>query len=69
MKELVKSIKRAISIDWSEHDVIKAKIRSNVRLMLLRNNYTYEEVDKMVDKVYKQAFYLYKDYPAEYAQA
>ena len=69
MKELVKSIKRAISIDWSEHDVIKAKIRSNVRLMLLRNDYTYEEADKMVDKVYKQAFYLYKDYPAEYTQA
>ena len=68
VKELVKSIKRDISIDWSEHEVIKAKIRSNVRLMLLRNNYTYEEVDKMVDKVYKQAFYLYKEYPAAYEQ-
>jgi len=67
-KELVKSIRRDISIDWSNNEVVRAKIRSNVRLLLLRNGYRYEEVDEIVDKVYEQVFYLYRDYPTEYAR-
>ena len=67
VKELVKTIKRDISIDWTNHEIIKARIRANVRLVLLRNNYPYEEVDKLTSKVYEQAFYLYKDFVPIYA--
>ncbi len=62
VKELVKAIKRDITIDWTNHEIIKSRIRANVRLVLLRNNYPYEEVDTLTTKVYEQAFYLYKDY-------
>lgn len=67
VKELVSTIKRDISIDWTNHEIIKARIRANVRLVLLRNNYAYEEVDKLTNKVYEQAFYLYKDFVPMYA--
>lgn len=67
VKELVRTIKRDISIDWTNHEIIKARIRANVRLVLLRNNYPYEEVDKLTSKVYEQAFYLYKDFVPMYA--
>lgn len=62
VKELVKAIKRDITIDWTNHEIIKSRIRANVRLVLLRNNYTYEEVDTLTTKVYEQAYFLYKDY-------
>jgi len=62
VKELTKTVKRDISIDWTNHEVIKAKIRSNVRLLLLQHSIPFEEVDKITDKVYEQAFYLYKDF-------
>lgn len=67
VKELVSTIKRDISIDWTNHEIIKARIRANVRLVLLRNNYSYEEVDKLASKIYEQAFYLYKDFVPLYA--
>jgi len=70
VKDLVKAIKRDISIDWTDHEIIKARIRSNVRLLLLRNDIDYDKMDDLIDKVYEQAYYLYKDYPnSEYASA
>jgi type I restriction enzyme R subunit len=63
VKEIVNTIKRDIAIDWTSHEIIKARIRSDVRLVLLRHNISFEEVDKHIDKIYDQAFYLYKDYP------
>ena len=62
VKELVKTIKRDITIDWTNHEIIKSRIRANVRLVLLRNNYPYKEVDALTNKIYEQAFYLYRDY-------
>ena len=67
VKELVKMIKRDITIDWANHEIIKSKIRSNVRLILLRNNYSFKEVDKLTDEIYNQAYFLYKDYTPMYA--
>lgn len=67
VKELVRTIKRDISIDWTNHEVIKARIRANVRLVLLRNNYSYEEIGNITDKIYEQAFFLYKDYLPTYS--
>lgn len=62
VKELVKTIRKDITIDWTNHEIIKSRIRANVRLVLLRHDYPYEEVDKLTDKVYEQAFYLFRDY-------
>jgi len=68
VKELVKAIKRDLAIDWTNQEVIKARMRTNVRLLLLRNNYPYEEVDKITERIYEQAFFLYKDYDLRYSE-
>jgi type I restriction enzyme R subunit len=62
VKEIVKTIRRDIAIDWTNQEVIKARIRANVRLVLLKNNYPYEEVDSIIELVYEQAEALYKDF-------
>ena len=63
VKEIVGIIRRDIAIDWTNHEIIKARVRSDVRLVLLRHNIPIEEVDNFVNKVYEQASYLYRDYP------
>lgn len=63
VKEITKTIKRDIAIDWTNHEIIKSRIRADVRLTLLRHNISYDEVNIWVDRIYKQAFYLYKNYP------
>lgn len=67
VQKLTRSIKRDIGIDWTNHEVIKARIRTNVRLLLLQHNYSFEDVDKITDKVFEQASALYKDYPVNFA--
>jgi type I restriction enzyme R subunit len=62
VKELVRMIKRDIAIDWTNHEVIKARIRTNSRLILLQHRIAFEEVDRLTDRIYEQAFFLYKDY-------
>jgi len=53
VKTLVKTIKRDLAIDWTNHEVIKSRIRTNVRLMLLRHNISFEEVDRITNKIYE----------------
>jgi len=62
VKELVKSIKRDLTVDWSNNEVIKARIRSNIKMILLRNDFALEESEKISDLIYQQAFSLYRDY-------
>ena len=66
VKEIIHTLKRDIAIDWTDHEIIKARVRADVRMVLLRNNFSFEEVDKMVEKVYIQAESLYRDYPSIY---
>lgn len=67
VKELVKTIRGDITVDWTDHEIIKSRIRANVRLVLLRNNFPYEEVDNLTSMVYEQAKSLYKDYNFSFA--
>src|SRR3990167_8328602 len=63
VKEIVKAIRRDITIDWTNHEIIKARIRADVRLVLLRHNIDYDNLEILVNQVYKQAEQLYKNYP------
>jgi len=67
VKELVKIIKRDIAIDWTNHEIIKSRIRADVRLVLLRHNVPFNELDVFVGEIYKQAEELYKNYPSVFA--
>ncbi|OGK25658.1 hypothetical protein A3A46_04555 [Candidatus Roizmanbacteria bacterium RIFCSPLOWO2_01_FULL_37_13] len=62
VKEIVKLVRSDITIDWTNQEVIKARIRANVRLILLKNNFPYNEVDNLIELVYEQAEALYKDF-------
>jgi len=62
VKELVKAIRRDVSVDWTNNEIIKARIRDHVRLILLENQLQPKEVEKITNIVYQQAVYLFKDY-------
>jgi len=62
VKDLVKTIKRDLIVDWTNNEVIKSRIRANVKLILLRNGYSLEESERIIDSVYKQAFSLYQNF-------
>jgi type I restriction enzyme R subunit len=62
VKELVKIIKRDLTVDWSNNEQIKARIRANARLLLLRNEFPSDESEKVVEDIYQQALALYRDY-------
>ena len=62
VRDLVKIIKRDLAIDWMNNDIIKARIRANVKLLLLRKGYKAEESEKVLDLIYQQAFSLYRDF-------
>jgi type I restriction enzyme R subunit len=62
VRELVRIIRRDLTIDWTNNEIIKARIRDNVRLLLLRNNFKPEETEELTNVIYEQAFVLFKDY-------
>ena len=67
VKKIVKTLRRDIAIDWTNHEIIKARIRADVRLILLQHNISLGEVNQMIERIYEQAINLYKDYPRMYA--
>ncbi len=62
VKELVKIIKRDVSVDWTNNEIVKARIRADVRLLLLRNNFAPTENEILLDSIFQQARFLYADY-------
>ncbi|MDD3735288.1 MAG: type I restriction endonuclease subunit R [Candidatus Pacebacteria bacterium] len=62
VKELVKNIRRDISIDWTNNDILKARIRDDVRRLLLSRDFKPAEAEQIIEVVYQQALWLYKDY-------
>ncbi len=62
VKELTCTIKRDLSIDWTNNEIIKARIRANIRLLLLRNQYPVKQNEQTLDLIFQQAFSLYRDW-------
>lgn len=60
VKELVRVIKRDITVDWTNNEIIKSRIRADVRLLLLRNKFAPEETESVLSLVFDQAFSLYR---------
>ncbi len=67
VREIVKSVRRDLQIDWTSQEVTKARIRTDIRLILLQHDYPIDEVDNITMKVFEQAFYLYRDYQPSFA--
>ena len=63
VKELVSVIRRNLDVvDWSNNEVVKARIRANVRLLLLRKQVPAEEAEMLVESIYAQALALFRDF-------
>ncbi|MEK7534421.1 MAG: type I restriction endonuclease subunit R [Patescibacteria group bacterium] len=62
VRELVRMIRRDLRIDWTNSENVKSRIRADVRLLLLRNNFSHTESERIVEAVYKQAAALYQDW-------
>jgi len=66
VRELVRIIRRDLTIDWTNNEIIKARIRDNVRLLLLKNNFKPEETEELTNVIYEQTLALFKDYAFNY---
>jgi len=55
-------IKRDLTVDWTNNEIIKARIRANVKLLLLRKRFPIEHNKKMLDSIFQQASSLYGDF-------
>jgi len=66
VKELIKIIKRDLTVDWANHDVIKARIRANVRTTLLRKGLPVKATESILDMLMQQAMFLFRDYVPSY---
>lgn len=62
VKELVRIIKRDITVDWTNNEIIKSRIRADIRLLLLRNKFAPKETENVLNLVFDQAFSLYRDF-------
>ena len=62
VKKLVRTIKRDLTVDWTNNEIIKARICANVRLLLLRKKFPIEQNEKILNLIFQQASSLYKDF-------
>ena len=65
VKKIVKAVRRDLQIDWTSQEVTKARIRTDIRLILLQHEYSFDEVDKITKRVFEQAYSLYGNYSPE----
>jgi len=65
LKELVKNLVRIVrsdlSVDWTNNEIIKSRIKANVRLMLLQNKFPAQESESILNLIYQQIKALYRD--------
>lgn len=62
-KKLVDAIKGNLSIDWTKHESIKAKVRAIVKRTLRTHGVSPTKYPKTVELIMEQAQVLYKDWP------
>jgi type I site-specific restriction-modification system R (restriction) subunit len=61
-KELVATIKCNLSIDWTDHENAKSKIRASVKRLLRKRGFKSEDYKPIVSTIMEQAISLYHDY-------
>lgn len=63
VKDLTKRIRRDLAIDWTNNETIKARIRQNVRLLLLQKGLTeFLRTERLVESIYQEAIRVYREY-------
>src|SRR3989344_3462431 len=63
VKDLTKRIRRDLAIDWTNNETIKARIRQNVRLLLLQKGFTeLLETERLIESIYQETVRVYREY-------
>lgn len=63
VKDLTKRIRRDLTIDWTNNATIKARIRQNVRLLLIQKGVTeMMQTDRLIESIYTETVRVYKEY-------
>lgn len=63
VQELTKRIRRDISIDWINNETIKARIRQNVRLLLIQKGIVEEkQTEKIVNIIFLETARVFREY-------
>ena len=63
-RELVEAVRRNVSIDWTERETVRAKLRSIVKRLLRKYGYPPDKQEKATQTVIQQAETLCKDWAA-----
>ena len=61
-QELVKAIRRNVTIDWTEREAVRAKLRVMVKRLLKKYGYPPDNQEKTTQTVLQQAETLCKDW-------
>ncbi len=63
VKELTKRIRRDLAIDWTNNETIKARIRQNVRLLLLQKGFVEQvQTERLIESIYQETVRVYREY-------
>jgi type I restriction enzyme R subunit len=63
VKDLTKRIRRDLAIDWTNNETIKARLRQNVRLLLLQKGFTeIAQTERLIDSIYQETVRVYREY-------
>ena len=63
-QELVQTVKRNVTIDWTVKETVRAKLRIMVKRILRKYGYPPDKQEKATDTVLKQAELLCADWAA-----
>jgi type I restriction enzyme R subunit len=63
VKKLVKTIRGNLSIDWTEHENVRSKVRAAVKRLLRKHGFSPVKYPTTINLIMKQAEALYKDWP------
>jgi type I restriction enzyme R subunit len=61
VNRLINEIRKDLSIDWTNKDIIKSRIKANIRRILLQNDIT-EKLEPLVNQLFDQTVSLFKDW-------
>ena len=63
VKELTKRIRRDLTIDWTNNETIKARIRQNVRLLLIQKGITeVMQTERLIESIYMETVRVYQEF-------
>ncbi|MET0115571.1 MAG: DUF3387 domain-containing protein, partial [Limnospira maxima] len=63
-RELVTAIRQSVTIDWTERETVRAKMRATVKRLLRKHGYPPDKQPKAIETVITQAQTLCRDWAA-----